>query len=102
MADNVGSKVTYFPVGLGVGALVGKSVCAKSGEETRDFLFRRRRMRAKIRAERRPRTGVSAPDSWSTRGQGKLRVQQKKIPSAAVEAGREGAYAARIEVLKAR
>jgi len=38
MADNVGSKVTYFLVGLGVGALVGILFAPKSGEETREFL----------------------------------------------------------------
>ena len=38
MADNVGSKVTYFLVGLGIGALVGVLFAPKSGEETRRFL----------------------------------------------------------------
>jgi gas vesicle protein len=38
MADNVGSRVTYFLVGLGVGALVGILFAPKSGEETREFL----------------------------------------------------------------
>ena len=41
MADNVGSKVTYFLVGLGVGALVGILFAPKSGEETRDFLAKK-------------------------------------------------------------
>jgi gas vesicle protein len=38
MADNVGSKVTYFLVGLGVGAMVGILFAPKSGEDTREFL----------------------------------------------------------------
>jgi gas vesicle protein len=38
MADNVGSKVTYFLVGMGIGALVGLLFAPKSGEETRKFL----------------------------------------------------------------
>jgi gas vesicle protein len=38
MADNVGSKITYFLVGMGVGALVGVLFAPKSGEETRRFL----------------------------------------------------------------
>ena len=38
MADNVGSKVTYFLVGLGVGALVGILFAPKSGEDTREYL----------------------------------------------------------------
>ena len=41
MADNVGSKVTYFLVGLGVGALVGILFAPKSGEETREYLAKR-------------------------------------------------------------
>ena len=41
MADNVGSKVTYFLVGLGVGALVGILFAPKSGEETREFLSKK-------------------------------------------------------------
>src|SRR5260370_39776489 len=41
MADNVGSKVTYFLVGLGVGALVGLLFAPKSGEETRDLLSKK-------------------------------------------------------------
>ena len=38
MADNVGSKVSYFLVGMGIGALVGVLFAPKSGEETRKFL----------------------------------------------------------------
>ena len=41
MADNVGSKVSYFLVGLGVGALLGVLFAPKSGEETRDYLSKR-------------------------------------------------------------
>ncbi len=38
MGENFGSKVTYFVVGLGLGALVGILFAPKSGEETREFL----------------------------------------------------------------
>jgi gas vesicle protein len=41
MADNVGSKVSYFLVGLGVGALVGVLFAPKSGEDTREYLSKR-------------------------------------------------------------
>jgi gas vesicle protein len=41
MADNVGSKVTYFLVGLGVGALVGILFAPKSGEDTREYLAKK-------------------------------------------------------------
>jgi len=39
MSDNVGSKVSFFLVGLGIGALVGILFAPKSGEETRDILL---------------------------------------------------------------
>lgn len=38
MADNVGSKVSFFMVGLGIGALIGILFAPKSGEETREYL----------------------------------------------------------------
>jgi gas vesicle protein len=38
MADNVGSKVSFFMVGLGIGALLGILFAPKSGEETREYL----------------------------------------------------------------
>ena len=41
MADNVGSKVSYFLVGLGVGALMGVLFAPKSGEDTREYLSKR-------------------------------------------------------------
>ena len=41
MADNIGSKVTYFLVGLGVGALVGILFAPKSGEDTREYLSKK-------------------------------------------------------------
>jgi len=34
----VGSKVSFFLVGLGIGALVGILFAPKSGEETREYL----------------------------------------------------------------
>jgi gas vesicle protein len=36
--NNVGSKVSYFLAGLGIGALVGILFAPKSGEETREYL----------------------------------------------------------------
>jgi len=40
MSENqVGSKVTFFLVGLGIGALVGVLFAPKSGEDTREYLM---------------------------------------------------------------
>ena len=41
MADNVGSKVSFFLVGVGIGALLGVLFAPKSGEETREYLGKR-------------------------------------------------------------
>jgi gas vesicle protein len=38
MSDSVGSRVSFFLVGLGIGALVGILFAPKSGEETREYL----------------------------------------------------------------
>ena len=38
MADNIGGKISYFMVGLGVGALLGILFAPRSGEETREYL----------------------------------------------------------------
>ena len=38
MAENVGAKISFFIVGLGIGTLVGILFAPKSGEETREFL----------------------------------------------------------------
>lgn len=38
MADTAGSKVSFFIVGLGIGALMGILFAPKSGDETREYL----------------------------------------------------------------
>jgi gas vesicle protein len=38
MTEKIGSKVSYFLVGLGVGWLIGILFAPKSGEGTRDYL----------------------------------------------------------------
>jgi len=43
MGDSSGSKVSYFMVGLGIGALVGILFAPKSGEETREYLGQKAR-----------------------------------------------------------
>ena len=55
MSDNVGSKVSFFLVGLGIGALVGILFAPKSGEETREYLAQKAKQAAeakeKLKAE---------------------------------------------------
>src|SRR5579863_10058629 len=87
MADNVGSKVSYFLVGLGVGALVGVLFAPKSGEDTREFLSKRaddgREFAQKKARELRERADELIERSKEVAG------RKRDSISAAVEAGRE-------------
>jgi gas vesicle protein len=87
MADNVGSKVSYFLVGLGVGALVGVLFAPKSGEETRDFLSKKADDGREF-AQRKARELRERADELIERGKD-VAVRKKDSLSAAVEAGRE-------------
>jgi gas vesicle protein len=87
MADNVGSKVTYFLVGLGVGALVGVLFAPKSGEETREYLSQRAD-EGRDYAQRKARELRERTEDLIERGK-EVAVRQKDSLSAAVEAGRE-------------
>jgi gas vesicle protein len=87
MADNVGSKVSYFLVGLGVGALVGVLFAPKSGEETRNYLSNRAD-EGKDYAQRKARELRERADELIERSKD-VAVRKKDSLSAAVEAGRE-------------
>jgi len=87
MADNVGSKVSYFLVGLGVGALMGVLFAPKSGEDTREYLAKRaddgREFAQKKAKELRERA-----DELIERGKD-VASRKRESLSAAVDAGRE-------------
>ena len=87
MADNVGSKVTYFLVGLGVGALVGILFAPKSGEETRELLSQKAD-EGRDYAQRKARELRERADDLIERGKG-VAARQKDSISAAVEGARE-------------
>src|SRR5215468_7712301 len=87
MADNVGSKVTYFLVGLGIGALVGILFAPKSGEETREYLSQRAE-EGKEYAQRKARELRERAEDLVERGK-QVANRQKESLSAAVDAGRE-------------
>ena len=87
MADNVGSKVSYFLVGLGVGALVGVLFAPKSGEETRDFLTKKAD-EGKDYAQRKVREARERADDVVERGK-QVAARQNQSVSAAFEAGKE-------------
>jgi gas vesicle protein len=87
MADNIGSKVTYFLVGLGVGALVGVLFAPKSGEDTRDFLAQKAD-EGRDYAQRKARELRERADDLIERSK-EVAVRKKDSISAAVDAGRE-------------
>lgn len=87
MADNVGSKVSFFLVGLGIGALVGVLFAPKSGEETRDYLTKKAD-EGKDYAQRKARELRERADELVERGKDVAGRKRESI-SAAVEAGRE-------------
>jgi gas vesicle protein len=87
MSDNVGSKVTYFMVGLGIGALVGILFAPKSGEETRDLLSKKAD-EGRDYAQKKARELRERADELIERGKDVASKKRDSL-SAAVEAGRE-------------
>jgi gas vesicle protein len=87
MADNVGSKISFFLVGLGIGALVGILFAPKSGEETREFLAQKAD-EGREYAQRKARELRERAEDLVERSKGAA-SRQKESLSAAVDAGRE-------------
>jgi gas vesicle protein len=88
MSENsAGSKVSFFLVGLGIGALVGILFAPKSGEETREFLAQKAD-EGREYAQRKARELRERADDILERGK-EAAVRQKETFTAAVDAGRE-------------
>jgi len=87
MSDNVGSKISFFLVGLGIGALVGILFAPKSGEETREYLAQKAD-EGREYAQRKARELRERADDIIERGKN-VAARQKESISAAVDAGRE-------------
>ena len=87
MADNVGSKVSYFLVGLGVGALMGVLFAPKSGEDTREYLAKRADD-GKEFAQKKAKELRERADELIERGKD-MATRKRESLSAAVDAGRE-------------
>ncbi|HUN62992.1 MAG TPA: YtxH domain-containing protein [Candidatus Sulfotelmatobacter sp.] len=87
MADNVGSKVSFFLVGVGIGALIGVLFAPKSGEETREYLSKRADDGREF-AQKKARELRDRADELIERGKD-VAARKKDSLSAAVEAGRE-------------
>jgi gas vesicle protein len=87
MADNVGSKVSFFLVGVGIGALLGVLFAPKSGEETRDYLGKRADDGREF-AQKKARELRDRADELIERGKD-VASRKRDSLSQAVEAGRE-------------
>ena len=87
MGDSTGSKVSYFMVGLGIGALVGILFAPKSGEETREYLTQRAE-EGKEYAQRKARELRERAEDLIERSK-EIMARQKDAVSSAVEAGKE-------------
>jgi len=87
MSDNAGSKIGFFLVGLGIGALVGILFAPKSGEETREYLSKKAD-EGREYAQRKAQELRERAEDLVERGK-TVAVRQKETLSAAVDAGRE-------------
>jgi gas vesicle protein len=87
MGDNVGSKVSFFLVGLGIGALVGILFAPKSGEETREYLSSKAE-EGKDYAQKKARELRERAEDLIERSK-EIMARQKDAISTAVDAGKE-------------
>ena len=87
MAENVGSKVSFFLVGVGFGALLGVLFAPKSGEETREYLSKRAD-EGRDYAQKKARELRERADELIERGKD-VATRKRDSLAAAVEAGRE-------------
>jgi gas vesicle protein len=83
----VGSKVSYFLVGMGIGALIGILFAPKSGEETREYL-NSKADEGREYAQRKARELRERAEDLIERSK-EIMSKQKESISAAVDAGKE-------------
>jgi len=87
MSDNTGSRISFFLVGLGIGALVGILFAPKSGDETREYLSQKAD-EGRDYAQRKARELRERAEDLVERSKSAA-ARQKENLSAAVDAGRE-------------
>jgi gas vesicle protein len=87
MSDNVGSKVSFFLVGLGIGTLLGILFAPKSGDETREYLSSKAD-EGREYAQRKARELRERAEDLLERSK-EIMAKQKDQISAAVDAGKD-------------
>ncbi|MGA7626227.1 MAG: YtxH domain-containing protein [Candidatus Acidiferrales bacterium] len=85
--SNAGSKVSFFLVGLGLGALVGVLFAPKSGDETREYLSGRAD-EGREYAQKKARELRERAEDLIERSK-EIMARQKDALSTAVEAGKD-------------
>src|SRR5580700_8169384 len=87
MTESVGSRVSFFVVGLGIGALIGILFAPKSGEETRDYLSSKAD-EGRDYAQKKARELRERAEDLLERSK-ELMARQKDAVTSAVEAGKD-------------
>jgi gas vesicle protein len=87
MAENTGSKVSYFLVGLGIGSLLGILFAPRSGEETREYLLDKAE-EGRDFAQRKAREVRERAQDVYERGKDIVSSQREQL-SSALDAGRD-------------
>jgi gas vesicle protein len=87
MSESAGSRVSYFLVGVGVGAALGIFLAPKSGEDTRRYLVLKAK-EGKEYAQHKARELRDRAEGFVERGK-EVAARQKKSISEAVDAGRD-------------
>ncbi|HVB87263.1 MAG TPA: YtxH domain-containing protein [Candidatus Dormibacteraeota bacterium] len=87
MSDNVGSRISLFLVGLGIGAVVGLLYAPKSGDETRDYLSKKAD-EGRDYAQKKARELRERAEDLVERSK-EIMARQKDAVSSAVDAGKE-------------
>jgi len=85
--NNVGSKVSFFLVGLGIGALIGILFAPKSGEETREYLTSKADEGREF-AQRKARELRDRAEDLIERSK-EIMAKQKEAVTSAIDAGKE-------------
>jgi gas vesicle protein len=87
MANDAGSKASFFLVGLGIGALLGILFAPKSGDETREYLSAKAD-EGREYAQRKARELRERAEDLIERSK-EIMSRQKDALSSAVDAGKE-------------
>jgi gas vesicle protein len=87
MSDSAGSKVSFFLVGLGIGALMGILFAPKSGEDTREYLTSKAD-EGRDYAQRKARELRERAEDLIERSK-EIMSRQKDSLNAAVDAGKD-------------